>query len=52
MQEVYSTSVNKSTLDECPMAYKGMEDIINNIGETADIVNIIKTVYNFKAGVE
>lgn len=52
MQGIYSTSVNKSTLDECPMAYKGMEDIINNIEDTADIINVIKPVYNFKAGVE
>lgn len=38
------------TLDECPMAYKSMDDIINNIGDTVDIVNIIKPIYNFKAG--
>lgn len=50
MSEVYTTSVNSSTLDECPMAYKGMEDIIDNIGPTAEIVSIIKPIYNFKAG--
>ena len=32
MAEVYTTSVNKATLDECPMAYKGMQDILDNIG--------------------
>ena len=50
MSEVYTTSVNSSTLDECPMAYKNMDDIVENIGPTADIVKVIKPVYNFKAG--
>lgn len=52
MRGIYTTSVNKDTLDECPMAYKGMDDIVNNIGDTADIVQIIKPIYNFKAGGE
>ncbi len=52
MNGIYTTSVNKDTLDECPMAYKGMEDIVNNIGDTADIVQVIKPIYNFKAGGE
>lgn len=47
---IYSTSVNKSTIDESPMAYKPMQEIIDNIGDTVEIVNIIKPVYNFKAG--
>lgn len=50
MEGVYTTSVGKETLDECPMAYKGMEDIVNNIGDTAEIVSVIKPIYNFKAG--
>jgi len=50
MEGIYSTSINRDTLDECPMAYKGMEDIVNNIGPTADIVDIIRPIYNFKAG--
>lgn len=50
MKGIYTTSVNEKTLDECPMAYKGMEDIVNNIGETAEIVDLIKPIYNFKAG--
>ena len=50
MTEVYSTTVNKNTLDECPMAYKNIDDIINNIGDTVDIISIIKPIYNFKAG--
>ena len=41
-----------STLDECPMAYKTMSDIVDNIGETARIEKIIRPVYNFKAGDE
>ena len=50
MKGIYSTSVGRGTLDECPMAYKGMDDIVNNIGDTAEIADIIKPVYNFKAG--
>ena len=49
MTEVYTTSVNANTLDECPMAYKGIDDIVNNIGETAEIVSRIYPIYNFKA---
>lgn len=52
MKDIYTTSVNKETLDECPMAYKNMDDIVNNIGPTADIVKVIKPIYNFKAGEE
>ena len=50
MDNVYTTSVGADTLDECPMAYKGMNDIVKNIGETVDIVATIKPVFNFKAG--
>lgn len=50
MSGVYTTSVNQGTLDECPMAYKGMEDIVNNIGDTVEIIEHIKPIYNFKAG--
>lgn len=52
MAGIYSTSVGRGTLDECPMAYKGMDDILNNIGDTAEVVEIIKPIYNFKAGGE
>lgn len=52
MSGVYTTSVNRGTLDECPMAYKGMDDIVNNIGDTVDITCVIKPIYNFKAGAE
>jgi RNA-splicing ligase RtcB len=49
MAGIYSTSVNKETIDESPMAYKNMDDIIANIGPTAKILKIIKPVYNYKA---
>ena len=49
MSGIYSTTVSKETLDEAPMAYKTMDDIVTNIGPTADIVNVIKPIYNFKA---
>lgn len=50
MEGIYTTSVGRKTLDECPMAYKGMDDIVSNIGDTAEINRIIKPIYNFKAG--
>ena len=50
MKGIYSTSIGSSTLDECPMAYKSINDITDNIGDTADINEIIKPIYNFKAG--
>lgn len=50
MKGIYTTSVNMDTLDECPMAYKDMKDIVDNIGDTADIEKVIRPIYNFKAG--
>lgn len=52
MKGVYTTTVNQSTLDESPMAYKPMEEIISRIGDTVEVVKIIKPQYNFKAGEE
>lgn len=49
MTGIYSTSVCTSTLDESPMAYKPMDEIISNIGDTVDVVKTIKPIYNFKA---
>lgn len=49
MEGVYSTTVNESTLDEAPQAYKPMDEIIDNIGDTVEIESIIKPLYNFKA---
>ena len=50
MEGIYTTSVNYSTLDEAPMAYKPIEEILNNIQDTVEIYKIIKPIYNFKAG--
>ena len=50
MEGIYSTTVNRSTLDEAPMAYKSMEDIVSNIGDTVTVEKVIKPIYNFKAG--
>lgn len=47
MEGIYTTSVNRDTLDECPMAYKGMDDIVGNIDDTVEIDRIIKPIYNF-----
>lgn len=52
MEGIYTTSVDRSTLDECPMAYKSMEDIVRFIGPTAQIETVIRPIYNFKAGEE
>ena len=49
MKDVFTTAVNESTLDEAPMAYKSLEDIIDVITESVDVIEIIKPVYNFKA---
>lgn len=49
MKNIWSTSVNKSTIDESPMAYKPMQSIIDNVKDTVDIIKIIKPVYNYKA---
>ena len=50
MTNVWTTSVGQSTIDESPMAYKPMESIVQNIGDTVEIIDTIKPVYNFKAG--
>lgn len=52
MEGIYSTSVSRSTIDESPMVYKPMQEIIDNVKDTVDIVDIIKPIYNFKAGEE
>ncbi|MGI6226598.1 MAG: RtcB family protein [Peptococcales bacterium] len=49
MSGIYTTSVNKETLDECPLAYKPLDDIVKNIGETVEVVERIIPIYNFKA---
>ena len=49
MEGIYTTSVNENTLDEAPMAYKSLDDIIDVITESVDVIEVIKPVYNFKA---
>ena len=49
MAGVYTTSVNEATLDEAPMAYKSLSDIIDVIRESVDVIEVLKPIYNFKA---
>ncbi len=49
MEGIYTTSVNPATLDEAPMAYKAIEDIIDVIRESVDVIDVMKPIYNFKA---
>jgi len=49
MKDVWTTSVGESTLDESPMAYKSLHDILDNITESLDVVQVMKPLYNFKA---
>ncbi|MCL1989108.1 MAG: RtcB family protein [Firmicutes bacterium] len=49
MTGIFTTSLNEQTLDESPMAYKKMEEIVENITPTAKIINHVRTTYNFKA---
>ena len=49
MDGIFTTSVGESTIDEAPMVYKPMDEIVENIKDTVDILEIIKPVYNFKA---
>jgi len=49
MEGIYTTTVNKATLDECALAYKPMEEILQNIQETVEVIDLIRPLYNFKA---
>lgn len=49
MEGIYTTCVVPDTLDESPMAYKSMDEIIDQIEPTVEIVQRIRPVYNFKA---
>ena len=49
MNGIYTTSVRPETLDEAPMCYKNMNDILDNIGPTVTVSSVIRPVYNFKA---
>lgn len=52
MEGIYTTSVNRATIDEAPMAYKRLEDIIDVIRDSVEVLDVMKPVYNFKAGEE
>ena len=49
MAGIYTTSVNEATIDEAPMAYKSLEDIIDVISESVEVIEVLKPIYNFKA---
>ena len=49
MKGIYSTSISEKTIDESPFAYKPIEEILDNITETAEVIDIIRPIYNFKA---
>jgi len=49
MQGIYTTTAVPETIDEAPMAYKGLNDILDNIRDTVDVLCILKPIYNFKA---
>ena len=49
MEGIYTTSVNEDTLDESPMAYKSLKDIIDVVQESVDVIEVLKPIYNFKA---
>ena len=49
MKGIYTTSINENTLDEAPMAYKSLEDIIDVIKESVEVIDVMKPIYNFKA---
>lgn len=49
MSGIYTTSVNEATLDEAPMAYKSLEDIIDVVSEAVDVIDVMRPIYNFKA---
>lgn len=52
MKGIYSTTVSRSTIDESPMAYKNTDEIVRCIEPTVEIIDVIKPLYNFKAGEE
>ena len=49
MEGIYTTTADATTIDESPMAYKSLSDIIGVIEETVDVIEVLKPVYNFKA---
>ncbi len=49
MEGIYTTSVNEDTLDEAPMAYKALSDIMDVIEDSVEVIEVLKPIYNFKA---
>ena len=49
MAGIYTTSVSEATIDEAPMAYKSLADIIGVIADSVDVIEVLKPIYNFKA---
>ena len=49
MEGVYTTCVGAETIDEAPMAYKSIDDILSDVRASVDVIDILKPVYNFKA---
>jgi len=52
MKAVYSTSISAETLDEAPIAYRGIDEILSVVSDTVEVKEVLKPVYNFKAGKE
>jgi len=50
MEGIFTTSIHESTIDESPMVYKPMEEIISKIQDTVEVISMLKPVYNYKAG--
>ena len=49
MKDIWTTSVCEETIDEAPMAYKSIDDILKFVGETVEIIDVIKPIYNYKS---
>ena len=52
MKGIYSSSISAGTLDEAPVAYRGIDEIVDVISDSVEVKEVIKPVYNFKAGKE
>ena len=50
MKGIYSSCIGKDTLDEAPFAYRSLDDMLDVIQDTVNITNMLRPVYNFKAG--
>ena len=49
MKGIYSSCINKDTLDEAPVAYRNMEDMLEVLADTVSVEQILRPIYNFKA---